>query len=242
MKRTELGWAAHLLTASNLFLGFWAILQAIEGNYLMACWLIVIAAIIDGLDGKVARFTRSSSEFGIELDSFADVVSFGVAPAVLLYTISFQKFGFPGVGLSSLPLLFGVARLVRFNCTATTGEKGEYEGLPIPMMASTIATFIVFNYAFWGNLHLEILLIPMTVALAFLMISHVPYESMPRLTFKDTKQNLVKLLLMLACVVVLAVNPSLVFFPLAVIYILKGLFLYLFHAEEEEEAEEPMWD
>ncbi len=240
MIRNEFAWAAHLLTLGNLFLGFYAIIQVIDGNYLMACWLIVIAAIIDGLDGKIARFTHSSSEIGIELDSFADTVSFGVAPAILLYYISFEKFGFAGVALSSLPLLFGVARLARFNRTATTGEKMGYEGLPIPMMASTIATFVVFNYAIWHSFLLEFLLIPMTLALALLMISHVPYEAMPRFTFHDSKKNLIRLMLMFGGVILLAVKPSMVFFPLAVIYILKGLVIYIFRTEEEEdELEEP---
>ncbi|TKJ40251.1 CDP-diacylglycerol--serine O-phosphatidyltransferase [candidate division LCP-89 bacterium B3_LCP] len=240
MKRNELAWAAQLLTGLSLFLGFWAIVQAIEGSIFMACWLIVIAAICDGLDGKIARFTRSSSEMGIELDSLVDIVSFGVAPSVLLYTISFQKFGFAGVLLAALPLLFGVIRLARFNVSATTGEKRGYLGLPIPMQAVTTATFIVFNYSIWGDLHLEILLIPMTMALSILMVSHLPYDAMPRFSLRDTKKNKVNLALIVTGFALLLINPSLMFFPLIMMYLLKGLIITVLRlgmpADEIEEV------
>lgn len=243
MKRTEWAWTAHVLTYINLLLGFYAIIQAFEGNYLMACWLIVIASICDGLDGKIARYTKSSSEMGIELDSLADIVSFGVAPSVLLYTVSFHKFGFAGLILAALPLFFGAVRLARFNVSATLGEKKNYTGLPIPMQAATIATFIVFNYALWGSLTLEILLLPLTLALALLMVSQIPYDAMPRLTLHDTKKNLFKLLLIIAGIILVAFNPSLFFFPLMLIYVLKGVIVAIMGLRvPEEELEEVLED
>jgi CDP-diacylglycerol--serine O-phosphatidyltransferase len=242
MKRTEWKWAAHVLTATSLFLGFWAIIEAFDGNYLMACWLIVIASICDGLDGKIARYTKSSSELGVELDSLADIVSFGVAPSVLLYTISFHKFGFSGILLAALPLFFGAVRLARFNVSASLTEKKNYVGLPIPMQATTIATFIVFNHALWGSLTLEILLLPITLALTLLMVSQISYDAMPRLTFHDTRKNLFKLLLIIAGIIVVAINPSLFFFPLMVIYVLKGIIFAVMGLQIPEEELEEVWE
>lgn len=243
MRKTEWGWAANLLTASSLFFGFWAIIQVVEGNYLLACWLIIFAAICDGLDGKLARFTKSSSEMGIELDSLVDSVSFGVAPSVMLYLISFQKFGFAGMILAIFPLFFGVVRLARFNCSATIGEKRAYCGLPIPMQAITIATFILFNHAIWGDLRLEILLIPLTVVLAFLMISHISYDSMPRFTFWNTRKNLAKLIVIFLGIILIALNPPLIFFPLIMLYLLKGIGNSIWKSViEEDDLEEVVED
>jgi CDP-diacylglycerol--serine O-phosphatidyltransferase len=239
MKRSEFTWAANLFTIGNLLLGFWAIIQVFEGKFLTACWLIIIASILDGLDGKIARFTRGASEIGIEFDSLADVVSFGVAPALMLYTQVFHKFGVAGLVLSALPLIFGAARLARFNRSAVIGEKKYYEGLPIPIAADLIATFIIFNYAVWGTLRLEFLFVPLTIATALLMVSRIHYDTMPKFTFRDTRKNFVKLSFMLAGVVVIALRPSIIFFPLVMFYVLYGIAAALFAARaEEDELEE----
>lgn len=236
-------WLPNLLTGMNLFFGFWAVIQLVNGNYLTACWFIMIAAVCDGLDGKVARFIKSSSEIGVEMDSLSDVVSFGIAPSILLWVISFNKFGFLGVLLSAFPLLFGVFRLARFNLTAGVGEKKPYyQGLPIPMQAVTLATFIIFNHALWGEVQLEVVLIPLTLFLAFLMVSHVPYESMPKLGLHDIKRKPWKLIFVLILIAVLAVKPTLVFFPIIILYVLRGVIMAVFGlnptVEEELEEEE----
>ncbi len=245
MKNTEWGWTASLLTTGNLFFGFWAIILVFEGNVLLASWLILFAAICDGLDGKLARFTKSCSEIGIEFDSLADAVSFGVAPALLLYSVSFHKLGFGGLLLSSLPLIFGVYRLARFNKSATMEEKRNYDGLPIPISATTISMFVVFNYAVWGDLRLEVLLIPLTVGLAALMISHVRYDAMPRFTFRETGKNLFRFLAIIIAAVLVAFNPPVIFFPLLLIYVLKGLAAAVFprtrEDEDMEDLEEVLW-
>jgi CDP-diacylglycerol--serine O-phosphatidyltransferase len=240
MKKNEWRWAASVLTSGNLFFGFWAIAQVVEGNFLMACWLIVIASICDGLDGKLARLTKGASEIGIEFDSLADAVSFGAAPAALIYAVSFSKYGLLGLFLSAIPLLFGVFRLARFNKNATTHEKKGYDGLPIPMAAVTIATFIIFNYAVWGTFHLEVLLIPLTVVLSILMLSHIPYDVMPRFTLKETGKNLLGIFVIILGIVLVAINPPVIFFPLMLLYVLKGIVTAIFSHQEEEKLEE--WD
>ncbi|RJP74767.1 MAG: CDP-diacylglycerol--serine O-phosphatidyltransferase [Candidatus Zixiibacteriota bacterium] len=238
MKRSDLAWLPNLMTAFNVFLGFWAILMTVQGNHLTACWLIIIASISDGLDGKLARFVHSSSEMGIEMDSLADVVSFGVAPGVLLYWTAFQEYGFAGIVLASVPLLFGMIRLARYNATAaTTGEKKAFfEGLPIPMQADAIAAFILFNHALWGQMKLELVLVPMTLVLAFLMVSHLPYDALPRLSFRDMPRHPVKAAFILGFILLLAVKPAIVFFPLMVAYLLRGVLMGLLGLAPEEEA------
>jgi CDP-diacylglycerol--serine O-phosphatidyltransferase len=245
MKNSEWGWTASLLTTGNLFFGFWAIVQIFEGNVLMASWLILFAAICDGLDGKLARFTKSCSEIGIEFDSLADAVSFGAAPALLLYSVSFYKLGFGGLLLASLPLIFGVYRLARFNKSATKEEKKNYDGLPIPISATTLSMFVVFNYAVWGDFRLELLLIPLTVGLAALMISHVRYDAMPRFTFRETGKNFLRFVAIIVAAILIAFNPPVIFFPLLMIYVLKGLMFAIFprsqEDEEIEDLEEVLW-
>jgi CDP-diacylglycerol---serine O-phosphatidyltransferase len=241
MKRHEMFWLPNLMTGMNLFFGFWAIIMMIEGHYLTACWFIMIATICDGLDGKLARMIKTSSEFGVEMDSLCDVVSFGLAPSVLLWVTSFHKFGFLGVVLSALPLIFGMIRLARYNLTAATGEKKPfYQGLPIPMQANTLAAFIIFNHAVWGEIQLELLLIPLTFFLAFLMVSHVPYEAMPRLGLHDAWHKPWKLIIILALIAIIAKWPRQAFFPIISLYVLRGLVIGIFGltpAEEEEELE-----
>jgi CDP-diacylglycerol--serine O-phosphatidyltransferase len=239
-----MNWLPNLLTGMNLFFGFWAIIQLVEGNYLTACWFIMIASICDGLDGKLARFIKSSSELGVEMDSLCDAISFGLAPSVLLWVTSFHKFGFLGVLLSSFPLVFGVIRLARFNLTASVGEKNPFfQGLPIPMQAVTLATFILFSHTLWGEVPPEILLIPLTLFLAFLMISHIPYDAMPRLSIRDTLHKPFRLLIILGLISLIALKPSLVFFPLMCLYLLRGITIAMFRlapveAEDELDSEE----
>jgi CDP-diacylglycerol--serine O-phosphatidyltransferase len=229
----------NLLTGINLFLGFWAIILAFEGNVLTACWLIVVASICDGLDGKIARFIHRSSDIGLELDSLADVVSFGVAPGIVLYVAYFNQLELIGLLLSALPLIFGAIRLARFNLTANPGErKPFYEGLPIPMQANTVVTFILFNYAIWGTMQLEILLIPLIWFLCLLMISHLPYEKIPRFSIKEAVHHPLRLTVIVVIISLLAFKPALAFFPFMLFYLARGIIMGLIKLPVPVEAEE----
>ena len=234
-----MSWIPNLLTGMNLFLGFWAMIQAIEGNILTACWLVVAASVCDGLDGKLARFMKRSSELGLELDSLADVVSFGAAPGIILYVSFFQRLEFLGVVLAALPLIFGAIRLARFNLTAVVGEKkANYVGLPIPMQATATTTFIIFNYAFWGDLHLEILLIPLVWLLCLLMVSHFPYERIPRFSIRETLKRPWRLIVIIGIVALLALKPAVAFFPILFLYVLRGMIMAAFGFAPVDEPEE----
>ncbi len=171
-------------TLLNLFSGFLAITQVHEGAFVYACWLIVLAGFFDALDGLMARLTDGVSLFGVELDSLCDVVSFGVAPAYLLYAFGLEQFGALGSIVASLPVLCGAVRLARFNVNFSGERKDYFSGLPIPVQAIAIVALILnihetawFSPASPDNLSL---LIPLVVLLSLLMVSNVPFDTMPK--------------------------------------------------------------
>ncbi|HCY77926.1 MAG TPA: CDP-diacylglycerol--serine O-phosphatidyltransferase [Ignavibacteriales bacterium] len=179
----------NLFTAMNMFSGFFSIINASQGNYTYAGWLIIVAAIFDTLDGLMARLTKSSSELGVELDSLSDVVSFGAAPSFLLYVTYFHQFNSIGIILSSLPLIAGGFRLARFNVQLVGFDKSYFTGLPIPSSALTIVCFIL---SFYNNGYPEPInqfIIPMVLVLSFLMISKVKYDTIPKFSISSIKKN-----------------------------------------------------
>ncbi|MFK7843679.1 MAG: CDP-diacylglycerol--serine O-phosphatidyltransferase [Rhodothermales bacterium] len=173
-------------TLMNLLCGFGAITQIFEGKFDMAGWLILLAAFFDALDGMMARLTNSSSLFGVELDSLSDIVSFGVAPGVLVYVFGLNEFGLLGLIVSAMPALCGAVRLARFNVDVELeGDKPEYfKGLPIPAQAAAIVTLILnFDDATWFNdysISSLSLLIPFVAVLAGLMVSTIPFDALPK--------------------------------------------------------------
>ena len=170
-------------TLMNLFCGFLSIVQAADGRFEYAGWLIVLAAFFDILDGMMARLANAASLFGVELDSLCDMVSFGVAPSFLVYKFALQEFGILGLVVSSLPAICGAVRLARFNVTFDGGKKDYFVGMPIPGMAIVIVALILnFNDASWfmqqGISNLSFL-IPIVFVLSFLMISSIPFDAIP---------------------------------------------------------------
>src|SRR3989339_847285 len=143
------------ITGVSILAGLFAIFFVIigrdkNGYYTLSCWLIIFAGIFDGLDGKVARLTRSSSEFGIQFDSIADVITFGTAASVVLFKQAFAERVADSPAYYLVPIIFllcGAIRLARFNTTATTGAKKCFYGLPIPAAASAIMGLFLFFYA-----------------------------------------------------------------------------------------------
>ncbi len=177
----------------NLFSGFLSIVQAFEGRFDYACWLIVLAAFFDVLDGMMARLTNSSSLFGIELDSLSDIVSFGVAPSVLVYVFGLREIGPLGLISSALPAICGAVRLARFNVNYEVEKRDYFVGLPIPGMAVIIVALILnFNNAEWfsrfspSNLTV---LVPIVILLSFLMISTIKFDAVPKPTKSYVKAH-----------------------------------------------------
>ncbi|MFQ6113050.1 MAG: CDP-diacylglycerol--serine O-phosphatidyltransferase [bacterium] len=231
-----------LFTMLNLFFGFFSIVNTVQGKFVTASWMIIIAGVWDAIDGKIARKTRTYSDFGIEFDSIADVVSFGAAPAILTYQVFFYKIGAPGVILSFFPLLFGAIRLARFNVSMDSFEKESYSGLPIPPMAVTLSSYVIFNYDLWEGLRFAPILAPLVIMLSILMVSNVEYETIPKLSFRENKRNSIHLSIMLLGLAVIILFREKAIFPLVFGFALSGPIRSFLHHDKEETEEEEIFD
>lgn len=180
-----------LFTTLNIFCGLLSIINAHQNQIEMAAWFIILAAIFDSLDGVMARITRSSSQFGVELDSLADVVSFGAAPSFLVYQIHLHTLESWGVLISAMPLIFGAIRLARFNVQLVGFDKSHFTGLPIPMQAITICAFVLQNYTLGFGLDgwPREALAPLVIVLSVLMVSRVKYDTLPKFTRRDLRSH-----------------------------------------------------
>ncbi len=213
-------------TMSNLFFGFYAIVAAARGDFAWAGWFIVWAAVMDLLDGRVARFTRTGSAFGEELDSLVDAISFGVAPAFIMYTLYFSD----GTWSWVLPLVYLMAvvvRLARFNMEQEGDAKRHFHGLPSPTPGIILATFYPFSQtaffeAYLGDLPWPRIMVILLILLGALMLSNVPYAIVPRLSFKSRKGVLFSLWLF-GNVLVAIMFPAYYFFPMFLAYTAWGL-------------------
>ncbi len=175
----------NLVTTGNIFFGFFAIIQSIKGNFQMAAYAIVAAAIFDLMDGRLARLTRSTSKFGAEHDSLCDLVSFGLAPAVLLFMWALEPFGRLGWIACFIYATCGALRLARFNVQATVIEKAYFQGLPIPMAAGIVASSVLAITDLGMDPKGNVGLLAMTYLLAFVMVSTFRYRSFKDLDLKE---------------------------------------------------------
>jgi CDP-diacylglycerol--serine O-phosphatidyltransferase len=211
----------NLLTTVNMFFGFYAVIHAIKGEYLMGAYAIVAAAVFDLLDGRVARMTRSTSEFGAQLDSLSDLVSFGVAPGVLLYLWALQPFGRIGWLASFVFVACGALRLARFNVQKSVLNPSYFQGLPIPMAAGIVASSVLaFNDLEWEGSGSYILL-TMTTLLGFVMVSTFPYRSFKDLDFKH-RLPFHYLVFGVSLVAIIAIRPEVMLFVTFMTYALLG--------------------
>lgn len=180
-------------TLMNMLCGFLALTQVLEGAYVMACWLIVLAGFFDLLDGVTARLTDTDSPFGVELDSLSDIVSFGVAPSFLVYGYALDAFDPLGMIVAALPALCGSVRLARYNLTAEEADKEGFEGLPIPGQAvSLVALILAAENTTWGaSLALDSLqvILPIVVVLSGLMVSSIRFDAIPTPTLQSMRAH-----------------------------------------------------
>ena len=222
------------LTSLNMFCGFFAITLAFSGKFVTAGWLIVLAAIFDGFDGRIARRANTASSFGIEADSLADVVSFGVAPALLLYNIQFCAWGVFGLILSFAPLSCVAFRLARFNVdTIYQGHSNDYKGLPAPMSAISIVSLVfMIEEGKWSTMSYAYL--PLLLLVCVLMVSRIGYDSLPVFSFRYSKANSAKLAYVFVCMAGIIVAWQHVFFPIMLTYLLHGPIREVFGAIKNE--------
>lgn len=230
-----------VFTMGNMLCGFLSILQSFEGEAIHASWLIILAGFFDALDGKLARFSRSSSRFGIELDSFADLVSFGIAPAVIFYSFKLYVLGTWGWILGFVFIICGAFRLARFNLESRLEDKPYFTGLPIPMAAITLCGYTLFSYELWGELVYPEILITLIIVFSALMVSGIEYDTLPRFSL-NSKKNMIKLLYILGALIAVLVKPRLVIFPLGLIYVLSGIVREVYQLVHMEPKQENLVD
>jgi len=212
----------NLFTTGGLFAGFYSIISTIHGNYDVAAWFLLIAAVFDGLDGRVARMTNTTSRFGVEYDSLADLVAFGVAPGVLMYMWALRPFGKLGWLAAFLYVVCGALRLARFNVQVNTVESKRFIGLPIPAAAAMVAFCVLIFYYLGGSGTIrKVSVLLLIYSLAALMVSNIRYYS-----FKDP--DLVKrqpfgfLVLAIFLIIVIVARPEIMLFSLGLIYTASG--------------------
>jgi CDP-diacylglycerol--serine O-phosphatidyltransferase len=212
----------NLFTAASLFCGFYAIISAMGERYEAAAAAIFLSGLLDGLDGRVARLTRSTSQFGVEFDSLADLVAFGVAPALLAFQWALAPFGRLGWLAAFMYVVCGALRLARFNVQKSVEDVSYFKGLPIPAAACLIASLVLF-VSFWeGELEARsYAILVMIYVLSFFMVSTIPYYSFKKLDVKRYKpfNVLVSIILM---ALVIAYKPMVMLFLIMLFYTLSG--------------------
>lgn len=236
----------NLFTTGNLLFGYFSILKAMDGEFVIASAAILLASIFDVLDGRVARLTNAASAFGVQYDSLCDLVSFGLAPAILVYQYSLGGLGRIAWAICFMYVVCGALRLARFNVQAHLGENlDSFVGLPIPAAAGLLSTFVAFmeglkthesegflwlvdlaykwDFFTTGTRYFLFILVPL---LAFLMVSNILYRSHKSLNIKGIKTfHLLSLLAVL--IGLLAYKPALIGFLFFLTYGLSGVFEYL---------------
>ncbi|MFQ5454964.1 MAG: CDP-diacylglycerol--serine O-phosphatidyltransferase [Nitrospirota bacterium] len=214
----------NLFTTGNLFSGFFAIISVFNDKYIVAAIAILIAIIFDSLDGKVARITKTTSQFGIEYDSLSDLVSFGIAPGLLIYSWALNSYGRIGWIAVFLFVACGALRLARFNVQISTVENKHFIGFPIPSAAGIIATTVLLDNHFMimGKEIKPIMILIITYSLAFLMVSNIRYRNFKELRLKDRKpfNFLVGSVLIL---ILFVAEPQIMLFGFFSLYALSGI-------------------
>lgn len=223
MKINPLFILPNLFTATSAFLGILSIIYASNGRITLACWLVIISMILDGLDGRVARITNTASKFGVEFDSLCDLVAFGCAPAMLLYFAIGNNYGRFGAMVSCLFVVFGAIRLARFNITTSDEANKFFIGLPIPSAAIFVVTMLVLEgrYDIFSNY--GFILLAAAFLIGILMVSNIRYPN-----FKYMHWNLGKMVLLIIILALIFIKPMEMIFIGISSYILFGIARWIY--------------
>lgn len=221
----------NLLTLVNLYCGYSAIIFATSHQFEKAALYIFLAAVFDVLDGFVARLVKGTSEFGAELDSLCDVVSFGVAPSFMLYQAFFYQFHDLGLLVSSFPALAGASRLARFNSQLVSLEDKKYfTGLPIPAGALTLISYQMFvhNQIVNEQPWISIIMFAVTILVSLVMVSTVKFNNIPRPSKSYIIENPVYSILFIVAIIASIITIGKAIFAVMVLYILFSLLRQMF--------------
>lgn len=213
----------NFVTTANMFCGFYSIVASIHGQFENASWAIVAAGIFDMLDGRIARLAKATSEFGVQYDSMSDLVSFGMAPAILLYQWALNPFGRLGWLAAFLYCACGALRLARFNVNTGIVPKGFFQGMPSPVAAGMVATFVAFSTALSldDSLRVNAALV-LTFGLASLMVSTVRFPSFKELNWRS-RASFGYLIVGVLIMILIAVRPEVTMFMIGATYVISSL-------------------
>lgn len=218
----------NLFTTAALFAGFYAIVAATNHRFEAAAVAIFVAMILDGMDGRIARLTNTQSEFGVQYDSLSDLVSFGLAPALVVYHWSLSGFGKIGWLAAFVYAAATALRLARFNTQAASADKRYFQGLPSPAAAGLIAGLVWLGapYGLVDDAAVATLALVATVAAGALMVSNIRYHSFKTFDLKG-RIPFVAVLVIVLVYVFISLEPSMVLFALLLGYVFSGPVLTL---------------
>ncbi len=213
----------NAITSIGILLGYVSIMFTLNGNYVIGAWILLIIALLDSLDGRVARALDATSDFGAQFDSLADVMNFGLALSILFYTAFFSDWGIAGIVLSFLPTLFSAMRLARFNVENedTTTKAPYFTGMPTTLSAVLLASFVIFAADTWSDYGPILIPVGLVLMASFLMISEVPFETNATLMSGMSEKKRKKIMVALFIVSVV-LFPSKAFFIGSIIFVLYG--------------------
>ena len=215
----------NLFTSMNLVCGYYAITASMQMRFVEAGVAILVGAIFDLLDGKIARATNTTSKFGIEYDSLADLVTFGLAPALLMYQWGLIDAGRPGWSAALLFTLCGALRLARFNTASS--DHPDFEGLPIPSAAAMVVSVVLFFARLDMNPQpYKLVFLVMMFVLSFCMVSSFRYKSLKKVSLTKS-MNFSKLVGLILIIVLVATEPSILLFFVFLLYVVSGPVLSL---------------
>ncbi|RTZ97470.1 MAG: CDP-diacylglycerol--serine O-phosphatidyltransferase [Deltaproteobacteria bacterium] len=229
----------NIFTSLNILFGFYALICSIDGKFIPAAIAIILAGLFDELDGKIARATHTTSNFGIQYDSLADLVSFGVAPGVMVYLWALRPLGRIGWLAAFLFTVCGALRLARFNTQAGgVSDNTYFTGMPIPAAAGIVSTTLLFYHRLnRGGDPSALLLLVLTYLLSFLMVSNIRYFSFKNLElFK--KMNFNGLVMVILVLVFIVAQPSIALFLAGLVYLVHGPILTIRHMKKIKRQKE----
>jgi len=230
--RLKRSFIPSIFTIFNMFAGFLAILQIHQGHIVTAVVLILAAMVFDSLDGKVARWLQQQSDFGVEFDSLADIISFCLVPSLMVYTLYVSDMGIIGAMIGFFPLLFGGVRLARFNLSATPQKKDYFTGLPVPAMAVTIASFVWFNKSVFGHTGDPKLALSLVLVLSFMMVSNIRFSSTFHITFRNGPFGTFRSIFILLSSIIVIIFRGYAIFPVMCIFIITHILAWIVGYEE----------
>lgn len=225
-----------LFTVLNAFCGFASVINASNNEFETAVLFIVYAAVFDVFDGLVARILDSASDFGVELDSLSDVVSFGFAPAFLLYKFFFIDYNAAGILVASMVLAFSAIRLARFNISLTGFSKDVFYGIPTPMSALILCSYVIyFHNKIFSKEFSEVFIFGLTIAVSLLMVSNLRFPAMPSsFSLNAIKSSPLQFLFLLTGILIIIFTKGVAIFPLGLLYVMIGIVMTILPSKKKK--------